>query len=197
MAATRLIVGLGNPGTGYQFTRHNLGFLAVEQLAKEFKVGFKKSSFTKALVAEIEDEGKKVILFLPATFMNNSGQAVKNIVEQNQLTPEEILVIYDDMNLDFGQLRLRSQGSDGGHNGLESIIREIGTDQFPRLRLGIGQPSPKVDAAQYVLTEFSSQEKKELTNFILEASECSRVWLNQGIHQAMGQYNQRKEHGQK
>ncbi len=192
----RLIVGLGNPGEQYQQTRHNLGFLVVEQLAKEFKVVFKKSSFTKALIAETDHQGIKIILCLPLTYMNQSGLAVKAIVHERSVTLKDTLILCDDMNLDFGQLRLRSQGSDGGHNGVSSIIEHLGTDQFPRLRLGISQPHGKKDAVQYVLEEFTSKERKQLPSFILEAGECVNVWLNQGIHKAMDGYNQRKEHGQ-
>ena len=192
----RLIVGLGNPGEEYQTTRHNLGFLVVEQLVKEFKVKFQKSSFTKALIAEIENRGSKIIFCLPLTYMNQSGFAVKDVVDQRQVHLKDILVICDDMNLDFGQLRLRSKGSDGGHNGVSSIIEHLGTDQFPRLRLGIGQAPQGKDSAQYVLEELTSKEKKQLPGFVLEASECVNVWLNQGVHQAMDRYNQRKEYGQ-
>ena len=190
----RLIVGLGNPKEEYQLTRHNLGFLVVEQLAKELKAGFKKSSFIKALVAEVDNQGEAIKLLLPLTYMNNSGQAVKDFFKHRSVSLAEILVICDDMNLEFGQLRLRPKGSAGGHNGLESIIKELATDQFPRLRLGIGQPPSGMDSAQYVLKDFSAQEKKGLTHFILEASECARLWLNQGIDHAMGQCNQRKGH---
>ena len=192
----RLIVGLGNPGKEYHETRHNLGFLVVEQLAKSFKVAFKKSSFTKSLVAETENQGIKIIFCLPLTYMNQSGLAIKDFVRDRHLSLDNILIVCDDMNLDFGQLRLRPQGSDGGHNGISSVIEQLGTNQFPRLRLGIGQPPRSQDSAAYVLEKFSSKEKKQLSRFILEAGECVNVWLNQGVHQAMDRYNQRKGYGQ-
>ncbi len=191
----QLIVGLGNPGKDYEYTRHNLGFLVVEQLAKELSFRFKKSSFTKGFVAEGQFEGKDVALLLPQTFMNHSGLAVKPMVQHKNIELSNILVVCDDLNLDFGQMRLRPNGSDGGHNGLTSINELLESKEYARLRMGIGHPGHKDQVVDYVLTEFSKEEKKDLDNFIEQATTCCLVWLRDGMNQAMDQFNRRNKNG--
>ena len=193
MSEKYAIVGLGNPGEKYRYTRHNLGFLVAERLGEQLKWKFTNSSVTKAVAARGEVGEKQVTLFLPLTFMNNSGTAVKQLVESSALEYDRLLVVTDDFNLAFGQLRIRSGGSDGGHNGLESVIRLLGTDQFPRLRLGVGQPRHQQDVADYVLDEFSKAEKKGLSEFVQRSADCCMLWLSEGIEQAMNQFNRRKD----
>jgi peptidyl-tRNA hydrolase, PTH1 family len=172
MPESRLIVGLGNPGKNYEYTRHNLGFLVVHQLATRLKCGFESSSLTKGLTAKGSLEQKEIHFLLPMNFINNSGPAVKQIMVKEEIALENICIVCDDLNLDFRQLRIRSKGSDGGHNGLGSIIYHLESDAFPRLRMGIGQPKGKADSVDYVLEEFKKDEKRYLEDFIIEAAEC-------------------------
>lgn len=197
----RVIVGLGNPGKEYEFTRHNLGFMVVDYIAQEQGVKFHSSSFTKALVAEIEVEGVNLLLFKPQTFMNNSGQAIEKLFHYFKLSASDVLTICDDKHLLFGEMRLRNEGSHGGHNGLRSIIDCLGTKDFPRLRMGIG-PAPLVEVAtqhqhnvDFVLGEFSSAEKKLLNSFVEDAARCCFIWLKDGITNAMAESNKRKGYG--
>ena len=192
-SSPRLIVGLGNPGKNYEYTRHNLGFLAVREFAREHQFELKRSFFIKGLVAQGQFEEKKIFLLLPLTYMNNSGVAVKAMVRRKNIAPEDILVVCDDINLDFGDLRIRPNGSDGGHNGLNSLISHLHTEEFARLRLGVGQPGEKEDVVDYVLSPFDGTEKKELNGFLKEAMGCCRTWLTQGTAEAMNQFNKRKK----
>ena len=145
-----------------------------------------------AMTAEGEIEKCRVCLLLPLTFMNDSGIAVKKAVVNKKIIREDILLVTDDVHLAFGTMRIRSWGSDGGHNGLTSIIHHLGHNQFARMRLGIGLPPPAEELVDYVLGEFKSQEKKRLDDFIESANEGCVIWLTQGIHKAMNQFNQRK-----
>ena len=190
-----MIVGLGNPGKDYEYTRHNLGFLVVENLAKHYQLKFSSSSLTKGLVTEGHIEGQPVLLLLPTTYVNHSGLAVKPIVQKKEISSSDLLIVCDDLAIDFGQIRLRAKGSDGGHNGLTSIIEHLGTQEFPRLRLGIGRPPAPQDTVDYVLGKFNKEERKELNHFINEATECCLVWLRDGTNKAMGQFNRRKDNG--
>ncbi|HBO97295.1 MAG TPA: aminoacyl-tRNA hydrolase, partial [Candidatus Omnitrophica bacterium] len=141
MSQARLIVGLGNPGRDYEYTRHNLGFLVVEHLAQKNNLRFRKSSFTNGLTAEGKVAGNDLCCLLPSTYMNNSGAAVKQAVLNKGLDQTDILIVCDDFHLDFGEIRIRSKGGDGGHNGLTSAIEHLGTQAFARVRLGIGSPA--------------------------------------------------------
>jgi peptidyl-tRNA hydrolase, PTH1 family len=191
----RLIVGLGNPGTRYELTRHNIGFLVVRSLAEMFRGEFSLSSFKNAAIATIKEDSKEILLLMPMTYMNRSGIAVEQVVSQYQIQPENLLVVCDDFNLDFGQIRLRSKGSDGGHNGLGSIIERLTREEFPRLRLGVGIPPMGDDVVDYVLGEFLKAEQAQLGEFVGKATECCRIWLNEGIRKAMDTYNRRMENG--
>lgn len=191
MSETRLIVGLGNPGKGYENTRHNLGFLVVEHLAKKNNLRFRKGSFTNGLVAEGKVAGNHLCCLLPSTYMNNSGMAVKQVVLNKNLDHADILVVCDDFHLEFGQVRVRNKGSDGGHNGLTSVIEHLGTQDFARLRLGIGTPLKGKESVDYVLGKWTAGEEKQLDEFIDRATDCCGVWLQEGIHKAMDQFNGR------
>ncbi|MEI6437901.1 MAG: aminoacyl-tRNA hydrolase [Candidatus Omnitrophota bacterium] len=189
MGLSTLLVGLGNPGRQYEMTRHNIGFMVVMEVARSAGVEWKKSRQASALVAELGTVG----LVLPLTFMNCSGQAVRDIAQFNKVGPADILAVVDDIRLDFGVMRLKLDGSDGGHNGLKSIAAEMGTFAYPRLRLGVGAPPPGVDQANYVLSEFSARDKKDLGLFVADAADCCRLWMKGEMSRAMTQYNQVKK----
>ncbi len=190
---SRLVVGLGNPGRDYEFTRHNVGFLAVARVAEVYKVKFTKSASLKSFVGRGEIEGEEFFLLLPLTYMNNSGQAVQQALQTKNISLDQMLVICDDLNLAFGQMRLRPRGSSGGHNGLNSIIAHLGANEFARLRLGLGSPARKEEAVDFVLSEFNSQEKKELNSILQNAVDCCRVWLTSPIGEAMNQFNKKEK----
>ncbi len=189
MSASKLIVGLGNPGKDYEYTRHNFGFMAVARFAKEKKIEFHKSSSLKGLVGKGSIEGQDIFLLLPMTFMNHSGLAVKEFLKQKNIVPENMLVVCDDLDLLFGQMRVRPSGSDGGHNGLTSIIECLETKDFPRLRLGLGRPNQKDDVVSFVLSTFNAQEKKELNAPLEKAVLCCMSWLTQGMTKTMSKFN--------
>lgn len=191
MSKTRLIVGLGNPGREYEYTRHNLGFLAVRRLAEMLKLKFTPSPLTNGLAAKGIVADEALYLLMPLTYMNNSGAAVYQVMTKKDLLPADVLVICDDFHLGYGQMRLRARGSDGGHNGLSSVIEHLGMEQFARLRMGIGRPAGKKDVVDYVLAEFKKEEKDRLDSFINEAASCCLVWLREGISTAMDQYNRK------
>ena len=159
---THLVVGLGNPGDKYFHTRHNAGFLALDYISQKAGVKIDRSKF-KALVGETNIANKRVLLMKPQTFMNNSGEAVAEAAGFYKLPPENIIVISDDISLDVGRMRVRRDGSAGGHNGIKSIIACIGSDKFPRIKIGVGQkPHPEFDLADWVLSEFGKEDKEKL-----------------------------------
>jgi peptidyl-tRNA hydrolase, PTH1 family len=192
LAEIRLIVGLGNPDQKYQNTRHNFGFLVVEELARKHDVKFRKDASANALTGSYDDNGVKVVLLMPLTYMNLSGSAVEYTVTKKAVALEHILITCDDLDLPFGQLRLRPQGSAGGHNGLKSIIEKLGTSEFARLRLGIGRPNGPSGTVDFVLDQFTAPEKKQLPRTIETAVECCHVWMTRGVDEAMSQFNKRK-----
>ncbi len=159
---TYIVVGLGNPGDKYYLTRHNAGFLALDYISQKYSARVDKVKF-KALCGETVIGGKTVLLMKPQTFMNNSGEAVREAASFYKVPAENIVVISDDVNLDVARLRVRRNGSDGGQKGMRSIIEHLGTDAFPRIRIGVGQkPHPDYDMADWVLSEFTESEKKQL-----------------------------------
>ncbi len=190
----RIIVGLGNPGQKYTYTRHNIGFLAVERLAKDLGADFSYQARIKADVAKVIIGGISLWLVKPDTYMNLSGEAVQAAVKSFGVdVSKELLVVADDLNLEFGRIRIKPEGSDGGHNGLKSIHAHLQTQNYPRLRMGIGRPAPGRDAADFVLGEFLATERDGLTNFLEDACECCRIWIRQDIARAMERYNTKKE----
>jgi len=191
----KAIVGLGNPGSRYQTTRHNIGFLVVERLAQAQGAAFKSSRCCQGLEAIVEIDGRTVRLLEPMTFMNLSGQAVKSFLRYYGVAQSDLLVVYDDFHLAFGQLRVRRQGSHGGHNGIGSIIESLGSQEFPRVRLGIGEVKRGKSAEDFVLSNFSSAEIKELDFFLQEAGDCCRAWVAEEIEQVMSHFNKRKGDG--
>lgn len=188
-----LIVGLGNPGARYAPTRHNVGFRVVDHLAEQFRFKWQNCSFAKGLIVLGVVDEKKGWLLKPLTFMNNSGTAVAELMRHEGILPDQLLVVTDDYQLPFGQIRLRERGSDGGHNGLTSIIQSLQTEEFSRLRLGIGQPPAKMDPADYVLMEFSKQEEKGLKEVVSLAGDCCICWMKEGSQKAMDKFNGKKK----
>lgn len=159
---SHLVVGLGNPGDKYFTTRHNAGFLTMDYIAQKYSAKIDRVKF-KALCGEATIGGKRVLLMKPQTFMNNSGESVGEAASFYKIAPENIIVICDDVNLDVARLRVRRKGSDGGQNGMKSIINHLGSDAFPRIKIGVGQkPHPDYDLASWVLSEFSEEDKKKL-----------------------------------
>ena len=186
--AMKIVVGLGNPGREYAGTRHNLGFMVVDALFTQLAGSPLRARFRSEL-AEAIDAGEKVIFVKPQTYMNLSGTAVREVAHWFRVAPEEILILLDDLDLPFGAVRLRPSGSAGGHNGLGSIIEQLGTSEIPRLRLGIGRS--QATARAQVLSRFSPDEATELPELIQRASACALVWLREGIITAMNQCNQK------
>jgi PTH1 family peptidyl-tRNA hydrolase len=186
---THLIVGLGNPGPEYLHTRHNIGFLVIDFLAASQKITLKTRKH-QALYGLGTLEGLPVLLVKPMTYMNRSGEAVAALARQHHITPSNILVISDDIALELGKIRLRAKGSAGGHNGHRSIIQSLKTEQYPRLRIGIGKPNGE-EVADFVLSDFSYHEKTLVDQTIQLAADASRVFLKEGVDQAMNLINQR------
>lgn len=184
----KLIVGLGNPGREYEATRHNIGFMVVDSLSEKWAIPVSKNQ-NKALVGEGKFNGEKVILVKPVTYMNLSGEAVGALMRWHKLSPEDIIVVYDDLDLQPGKLRIRGKGSAGGHNGIKSIIQHLGTDVFPRLKVGIGRPYPGQDSANYVLNRFNSGERDLMVQAIVRAAEAVEAIITHGVTQAANLYN--------
>jgi PTH1 family peptidyl-tRNA hydrolase len=182
----KAIVGLGNPGNQYAGTRHNIGFLVVDRLAALYNAQPAKTRF-KSLVTEVTVGPEKVILLKPQSYMNLSGDAVRLMGSWYKLYADEILVVLDELDLPFGTLRLRERGSAGGHNGLSSVIQQLGTSEFPRLRVGIGRG--RSQAIARVLSKFSEEEARELPEVIERASEAATIWVTDGAVAAMNRVN--------
>jgi PTH1 family peptidyl-tRNA hydrolase len=183
----RLIVGLGNPGRKYASNRHNVGFQCLDRLAEAWDLSFSRRKH-KALLAQGEIAGLEVILAKPQTFMNLSGEAVERLAHFYQVTPENILVIYDDLDLPVGKIRLRPEGGSGGHKGTKSIIEHLGTNGFCRLRVGIGRP-PHGDPVDYVLGDFTPDERIAIDEARERVVFAVELWLAEGIVVAMNRYN--------
>lgn len=181
-----LIVGLGNPGSQYEDTRHNIGFKVVDNIAKEYNIEFSRQKF-KGICGEGFINGEKVILLKPTTYMNLSGESVREVIDFYKLSNDNVLVIYDDISLDVGRLRIREKGSAGGHNGIKSIIAHLGTDIFPRIKVGVGQPN--VDLVNYVLGKFSKEEMEVLNESIDASTKAVKDIINDNVKTAMNVYN--------
>jgi PTH1 family peptidyl-tRNA hydrolase len=184
-----LIVGLGNPGREYSASRHNVGFMVVDRLAEKLDTSFRKVKMN-ALVTAVRHKGERIILIKPQTFMNLSGQAVSSFIRFYKLPLENVLVVYDDVDLPFETLRLKPDGGDAGQRGVRSIIQQLGTKSFPRLRVGIDRPPGRMEVSDYVLQKFSAAEKGILPFILDTASEAVLHFIDQGLNQAMTIYNQ-------
>jgi PTH1 family peptidyl-tRNA hydrolase len=186
-----LIIGLGNPGEEYAATRHNIGFQCVNHLAKQHGLDF-RSKRAKARIAEGNIAGQRVVLARPFTYMNLSGQAVVGLRNWYKIDPaRELLIIYDDLDLPFGKLRLRQRGGPGTHNGMKSIIGLLGSQDFPRLRVGIGSPPPQWDTKGYVLGRFTSEEQDALPDLYERVATATETILRDGFTAAMNEFNQK------
>jgi peptidyl-tRNA hydrolase, PTH1 family len=185
---TRIIAGLGNPGERYAWTRHNVGFMVVDLLAREAgSAGWRRES--RALVCRVPLEGHETVLVRPLTYMNLSGPAVAEAAERRRAGAGDLVVLLDDLNLPFGRIRIRNLGSGGGHHGLESVIRALGTDEFMRVRLGVGEEDMPEDRADFVLSEFPGARREALDEMIRRAGEAVRAILRDGAAKAMSVYN--------
>ena len=174
---TKLVVGLGNPGSKYHETRHNVGFMAIDLMAKELGLTFSEEKTFKAEVASTFLNGEKVYFVKPTTFMNASGLAVRAFLAYYNLEPADLLVIYDDLDMELGKIRFRPKGSAGGHNGIKSIIKEIGTQEFDRLKIGIGRPKGKVSVVNHVLGKFSEQEQMIISESLEKVDNAVNFYL--------------------
>ena len=182
-----LIAGLGNPGLRYRNTRHNIGFDAVDALAAKYGIKVKKSE-CHALTGELFLNGEKLLLVKPQTYMNNSGESIRELAHKYKLEPDQIIVVYDDMSLPAGRIRVREKGSDGGHNGIKSIIYHLQSDQFPRIKIGIGGAAYG-GAVSHVLGKFSRDEVKLLTKTAVAVTECVETIVRDGAKKAMNDFN--------
>ena len=189
MAGTsKLIIGLGNPGVQYAATRHNVGFMVVDALAHEAGIeGW--SSSCRSLVSRAMIAGRETLLAKPLTYMNLSGQALSLLLSENGLPLQDTLLIVDDFNLPFGRIRLRTSGSAGGHHGLESVIRAVESEEFLRVRLGIGEEDAPLDKAQFVLSDFPPERGAELSDMIRRAADAVKMILSDGVGRAMSVIN--------
>lgn len=184
-----LVVGLGNPGREYENTRHNAGFLCADAIARAHGFTFEPKKRSKARVATGSIGSKRLVIAKPHTFMNLSGSAVQGLAAFYKIPPERILVIYDDLDLPAGTLRIRPKGGTGGHKGMTDIIQRLGTQDFPRIRFGIGRPPGRMDPAAYVLRPFDRDELSQVEDAIDRAVKAVEAWLREGIDIAMNRYN--------
>lgn len=184
-----LVAGLGNPGNQYEMTRHNIGFHTIDYIADELGVKVKKLKY-KALYGECEINGEKVLLVKPQTFMNLSGDSIIEFVNFFKIPIEKVIVISDDISLDTGRIRIRAKGSAGGHNGLKSIIYQLKSDAFPRVKIGVGSPSnANYELADYVLGRFSKDEIPVLEEAIIKTDKAVKEIIVRGVQSAMNRYN--------
>ena len=185
-----LIVGLGNPEPKYDKTRHNIGFDAVDELAKVWQLDLKENKRFQGLFAEgVAAGGKKIRLLKPLTYMNRSGQSVRAVTDWYKLKPQSVLVVYDDMDLPVGRLRIRFTGSAGGHNGMKSIISHLGSKDFPRLRIGIGKSGGGKETVSHVLGKFAPAENKIVEEVLYVSVKAIELSLKEGIEKSMNRYN--------
>jgi PTH1 family peptidyl-tRNA hydrolase len=188
---TFLIIGLGNPGKEYLETRHNIGFMTVDRVAERLGVTFTRTQF-KSLTTDVRYQGRRIYLAKPQTFMNASGQAVSTLLKFYKIPYENLMVAYDDVDLPFETIRMRPSGGSAGHRGMQNIIQQIGTQKFPRLRLGVGRAYGSKQAADYVLKPFSKGESEFLHVYIDRAADAILSYITEGIQQAMTTYNRRE-----
>ena len=183
-----IVVGLGNSGTKYEGTRHNAGFITVDRLAEKLGVKIDRIKY-KSLCTTCTIAGQKVLLMKPSTYMNNSGLAVTEAMNFYKVPPERVIVIFDDISMDVGRLRIRRKGSDGGHNGIKNIIYLSGSDQFPRIKLGVGNKPEKWDLADWVLSRFTESDYKRLTEAADKACEAVELMIDGQTDKAMNRFN--------
>lgn len=184
----KVIVGLGNPGFQYQKTRHNIGFAVIDELSKRLNIAVKKKKFHSIYGIETIG-GQRCALVKPLTYMNASGEAVRPFLDYFDVPVDDIVVIYDDLDLPTGKIRLRQKGGAGGHNGVKSLIAHLGTKEFKRIRIGINHPSPEGDVIDYVLRPFSKKESQTVTDAVQRAAKACEMWLHAPFPEVMNEYN--------
>ncbi|UJL46486.1 aminoacyl-tRNA hydrolase [Virgibacillus sp. NKC19-16] len=184
----KCIVGLGNPGKKFKDTRHNVGFMVIEELLKRHHWKLNKKKFNGKYAIE-PIQGEKVILLEPQTYMNLSGQSIRPLMDYYHMDVEDVLVIYDDLDLPPGKIRLRQKGGHGGHNGIRSTIDHLGTKEFKRLRIGIGRPTTQVPVIDYVLGSFSKEQQEDVNKSIKNAADACESWLEKPFLEVMNEYN--------
>ena len=184
-----LIVGLGNPGDKYEYTRHNVGFITVDRLGVEDSFKINKIKY-KSLMGEVNLNGHRCIVIKPQTFMNNSGEAVREVASFYKIPPENVIVVFDDISLPCGKIRIRRKGTDGGHNGIKSIIYHLKSDKFPRIKVGVGaKPHPDYDLADWVLSTFKKDEFEEIKTAAVNSCQAIRLIVNGETDSAMNKFN--------
>ena len=184
----KLIVGLGNIGNNYAFTRHNVGFMVVDKMALDNNVAFKEVSKLRAFITNVRIGGEEFLLVKPTTYMNLSGEAIQLVMNYYKIAINDLLVVYDDLSLDLGKLRYRANGSDGGHNGIKSIIKNLSTKDFARLKVGIG-PQPNIPSEAFVLQKFSDEQLKLLKPTLDKSVESIEYYFKNGIEKTQNIYN--------
>jgi PTH1 family peptidyl-tRNA hydrolase len=184
----KLIVGLGNPGKQYEKTRHNIGFMVLDKLSADLDIPLDQAKHKGVFGSGIR-EGEKVILLKPLTYMNLSGESIRAVMDYYDIDIEDLLVIYDDLDLPLGRIRLRQKGSAGGHNGIKSTIAHLGTQNFNRIRVGIDRPKNGMNIADYVLSPFSKAEEQELGEVVDRCASACKQWLKTPFLQVMNEYN--------
>ncbi len=190
-----IIAGLGNPGAKYENTRHNVGFMAIDALAKAHGINVSKLKY-KALIGDGKINGEKVILIKPQTFMNLSGTAIGEAVNFYKCEPQKLLVIYDDLDIGLGSIRIRKKGSAGTHNGMRSVVGVLGTQDFPRIRIGIGDFGKK-DIVDFVIGDFSKSERETIEDTLSEVTKAIECFISDGIDLSMNRYNKKMNNGEK
>ncbi|HOW98296.1 MAG TPA: aminoacyl-tRNA hydrolase [Kiritimatiellia bacterium] len=185
----KIVLGLGNPGRKYEHTRHNIGFDVLDGMAAEAGVRFRKKWLMPLQSAEIEVGSETVLLVKPMTFMNRSGSALRPLVRRHGLAPEDVIVVLDDLDLEAGRLRIRKRGGAGGHKGLQSVLATLGTENFPRVRLGIGPRPVGEDLTGYVLARFGAAEREAAGRAVRQAGDAVRMMVEAGVDQAMNKFN--------
>lgn len=184
----KMIIGLGNPGKQYAETRHNVGFQAIDVLAEQLNAPAAQMKFN-GMITTVHVSGEKIMLVKPLTYMNLSGECVRPLMDYYEVNDDEIVVIYDDLDLVPGKLRLRSKGGAGGHNGMKSLIAHLGTDAFNRIRIGVGRPDVPMNIADYVLGTFSKEERPLIQEAVEKSASASRSWLTRPFLEVMNEYN--------
>lgn len=189
----KIVVGLGNPGLKYEFTRHNIGFRIVDSLAQDIEIEFKKVKSYYSLISRGMINNHKVMLVKPQTFMNLSGRAVSKVVSYYKIPFKDLLIVYDDLNLELGQVRIRKKGSAGGHKGIESIMQYLNSEDIPRLRIGIANPlvNFNFDCVSYVLSNFNGDEKDKIKKVTQLSTEAIKTIIEDGFEKAMRKYNRK------
>lgn len=190
-----IVIGLGNPGRKYIGTKHNIGFDAITRISDDFNISLNINKH-KAICGRGFIGGEKVILAQPQTYMNLSGESVRALVDFYKVSPRDIIVIYDDVNLDVGQLRIRRSGSAGGHNGIKSIIQHLGTQEFSRVRIGVGKKPREWDLVDYVMSKFPDEENIILRDALKNTSDATKTIIDEGIGEAMNIYNRKIDTGE-